>query len=525
MQKLSRREMLKLIGVTSVGLATAACMPAQPGSGSAGSGAPGEAPVRITMVESWFGVPQYKESIDPVTQAISQKMQSEGLNVEIQSMILEDHGNKYPALYASGADFTMAFDAPWNKMNSLRDQGALLPLEDLIDQHGDKLKEAITEKIYEANFMNGHLYGVPAAYYYGGTGGVIFREDLRQKYGAPMPTSDGRWASLEPYLQAIVDNEPDLIPFVNVATQSMVGYNPNRVAWTPGVSKTGVRALNATQDWTLVDEEDDPILIETAELLREWWEKGYVNKTDLPFSGSSQNSQVDYIYPGRAAACVENEPDYKWVQQTKEMQASDPSAQLMGVDMIGERAGLVKGLGSLKQWNFVVFNYSAPAAQHQAGIQFFNWLAGTQDNIDLWLMGIDGVNYKKEDNMRFSEIEGVDQARNYRRMWYVSGMSGRYQRLPADLPPEAEEALKFFTTESNWVFNPYEQFEADTKALEVESAKLNAVYDEATHGLNSGQVATPEAIQRMKKLLDDAGRQEYKAKLQAQLDGFIASRA
>jgi hypothetical protein len=59
--------------------------------------------------------------------------------------------------------------------------------------------------------------------------------------------------------------------------------------------------------------------------------------------------------------------------------------------------------------------------------------------------------------------------------------------------------------------------------LEVDTAKLNAVYLEATHGLNSGQVATPDAQAQMKKLLDGAGRQDYKAKLQAQLDAYIAA--
>lgn len=524
MNRLSRRELLKWMGITGAGMALAACAPAgAPQSAAAGEGAPDQAPVLITMVESWFGVPQYKESIDPVTQEISRKMQSEGLNVEIQSMILEDHENKYPALYASGANFTMAFDAPWYKMNTLRDQGALVPLEEMVENLGPELKVAITEKIYEANFMNGHLYGIPAAYYYGGTGGVIFREDLRQKYDAPMPTSEEGWPSLEPYLEAIAQNEPDLIPFINVATQSLIGYNRNRKGWTPGVSKTGVSIPDATQAWQLMDEEDNPALIEAAELLREWWEKGYVNKTDLPFSGSSQNAQIDYIYPGRGAACVENEPDYKWVDQTKQMKSSNAEAELMGVDMIGERAAVTKGLGSFKQWNFVVFNVNAPSEQHEAGIQYFNWLASSQDNLDLWLMGIDGVNYKKEENMRFSEIEGVDAARNYRRMWYVSGMSGRFQRQPADLPASAEEALKFFTTEENWVFNPYEAFEADTKAVEVESAKLNAIYDEAVHGLATGQMPVAEAVAKMKQMLDDAGRQDYKAKLQAQLDEFIAS--
>lgn len=521
MQTVSRRKFMQLAGMTSLGVALAACAPAPaaaPAEGNAGT-----EPILITLVESWFGVPQFKESLEPITQAISKKMQEEGLNIELQSMILEDHNNKYTALYAAGADFTMAFDAPWNKMNSLRDQGALSPIEDMIDAHGPKLKEEITEKIYNANFMNDHLYGIPTAYYYGGTGGVIFREDLRKQWGADMPTSEGGWPSLESFLAAVQKNAPELIPFVNVATQSLTGYNPGRRAWSPGVSDTGVIIPDCTTDWQLTDAEDFAPMVESAQLLRSWWEKGYVNKTDLPFSGQSQNSQIDYIYPGKAGACVENEPDYKFVDQTKQMKSSNPDAELMGVDMIGARAGKVRMVGNLKQWNFIVFNVNAPKEQQEAGIQYFNWLASHQDNMDLWLMGIDGANYKKEDNLRFSEVAGVDAARNYRRMWYVSGISGRFQRQPVDLPKSAEEALAFFTTESNWDFNPYEQFEADTKALEVDSAKLNGVYDEAVHGFNTGQEPTEDAIKKMKQVLDDAGRQEYKAKLQKQIDDYIAA--
>jgi hypothetical protein len=108
-------------------------------------------------------------------------------------------------------------------------------------------------------------------------------------------------------------------------------------------------------------------------------------------------------------------------------------------------------------------------------------------------------------------------------MWYVSGLSGRFQRQPIDLPPEAETALKFFSTESNWIFSPYEQFTPDIKALEQDTAKLNAVYDESVHGFNTGQMPTDQAIAKMKKMLDDNGRQTFKAKIQKQLDDYIAA--
>ena len=324
-------------------------------------------------------------------------------------------------------------------------------------------------------------------------------------------------------MDAISKNEKGLIPFGNVTTQSLTAYNRNRLSWSPGATKTGVVILDATKNFKFVNQEDDPTFIETAKLLRSWWEKGYVNKTDLTFSGSSQNAQVDYVYPGKIAACVENEPDYKWVDQAKQMKAAMTDADLRGVDMTGMRAG-TKALGALKQWNFIVFNATAPKDQQEAGMKWYNWLVGSQDNIDLWLMGIDGKNYMKEDNLKFSEISGADAARNYRRQWYVSGVSGRFQRQPKDLPKEADDALKFFSTADNWVFNPHEQFEPDVKTLEVDSAKLNAVYDEAIHSLNTGQMPTDEAVQKMKKMLDDTGRQTYMAKLQKQLDDFIAGK-
>ncbi len=166
-------------------------------------------------------------------------------------------------------------------MNSLRDQGALLPIEGLIETASARpSKKQITEKIYNANFTNGHLYGIPTAYYYGGTGGAIYREDLRQKWGARTPTSEGGWPSLESFLAAVVKNAPELIPFVNVATQSVTSYAGARRALTSGVTKTGVMIPDPMVDWQLIDEEEYAPMVESAELLRSWWEQGYINKTD-----------------------------------------------------------------------------------------------------------------------------------------------------------------------------------------------------------------------------------------------------
>ena len=114
MKKLSRRDVLRVMGIGSAGALLAACAPPaaapaaapaapaakEPAKEAAPAAAPASgAPLKITLVESWFGVPQFKESIDPITTALSKKAQAEGLNVEFQSMILDDHDTKYPVLY------------------------------------------------------------------------------------------------------------------------------------------------------------------------------------------------------------------------------------------------------------------------------------------------------------------------------------------------------------------------------------------------------------------------------------------
>jgi hypothetical protein len=554
---MSRREFLKLSSLATGAAVLAACAPQaaeapqadepkaeepkaeEPKAEEPQAPEPTQAPakvdpVKVVFVEAWFGVPQYNETIAPVTKALSEKAQAEGVNVEFESMVLDDHSNKYAAMYASGADFTCAFDAPWNKMNTLRDQKALVPLEELING-APTLKEEITEKIFNFNFEKGpdgqkHLYGIPTAYYYGGTTGVTIREDLRTKYGIPAPDPAAGWASFEPFLQAIAENEKGMTPFANTAryAPSMISHaSQGYFMWGPLGEAHVACKLSPNFDkaeYKFINSEDDALYVDRIKMLRAWWEKGWINKADLPLTASSETVEKDFLIPGKAASCMQNDAEVKaWQEFNPIMKQANPDAELKGYDMTGLSTGKFKGMGALKQWNFVVFNATAPVEKTQAGIQWFDWLVSSQDNIDLWLMGLEGVNWKKEDNLRYSEIEGTDAATNYRRQWYVSGVSGRFQRMAVNIAPEAEAIILACTKEDNYVFNPYEGFSVDREPLEEILTSMVAMQEEAGHGMHSGQLPPDEAIAKYTKMMDDAGRQQVKEILQAQLDEYIAN--
>jgi putative aldouronate transport system substrate-binding protein len=547
MKRITRREMLRLMAYSAAGAALAACgpkptpepteVPVEPTEVPAATAVPTEAPapttappaeepIVVTHVESWFGVPQFQDVVDPVNEVISDMMQQDGLNIEIRSMILDDHETKYPLLYTSGADFQCAFDAPWHRMPSLRDQGALVPLNDLFEEYGPKIIEGVTPKIIEFNkHSDGKLYGLPIGFYYNEVTAITIRQDLLEKYGLEPPSPNDGWYGWKPFLEAVRDNEPGMIPLATRAYKGdcMADWNQwKQMRRHPAGNETAgfiIPDLREGQEWMIYEDVDT--FYPAVELLREFWEEGLV--PEVPISNdTSVRPYEDYFLPGKAAALVSNGMGVLSGQTTKEIQEFVPGAKVWAYDTQGYTTGKRKGIGALKQWNFVVFNAQAPEEKQVACAQFWNWLYSGQEQMDVWFFGIEGENWIKEEPFRYRDPEGVDLTRNYRKEWYISGLQGKFRRLPADAPEEWLEHLKFLSSEENWDFTPYERFALDTKPIETEMGTVSAAYDEAAFGWRTGTMPVEESIARFTQMMNDAGRSELMEKCQEQLDAWIA---
>jgi putative aldouronate transport system substrate-binding protein len=492
------------------------------------------APKLITYVDSaGFGVPQYKESIDPIAEALSQKMQAEGVNLQLRVLLLDDPVNEYPLLFASGAEFTFAFDAPWKAMNSLRDQGYLRPLENLLPDYPNII-EAITPEVIEYNYMLGHLYGLPTGFYVqtSAAGTLVYRQDLAEKYGLyPITSLD----ELEVFFDEILANEPGMIPFGADPTFNAFylggapwgWYQPEqyppKYSYNPGNAMIGGQVEDVLRaKLTYVDNNKEDSFRASVDRARQWQEKGYVNKNMLQLL--EVNAFDEFFNPGKCGAIAYNEGILKAKMLIQPaLQTFIPEAKAAGFDQNQTRAGGTIGFAQFKQWNFQVFNSNMALEDTKAGLQFFDWLLADQDNIDIWLMGIDGVNYKKLPNMRYEDLPDVDGTTNYRRRWYVAGVPGRFERVPADASDEYLEVLEYITNPEYHMPNPMELFEPDRKVVETELAQCQAAETEALPPLEAGEVADINAgIAAYGQALDAAGRQVVKAVFQEQLDAWLA---
>ncbi len=556
-RKLSRREMLRLLGLAGAGVLAGCATPetivetvevektvevevekvvektvevekvvtAVPGP---------EGPKVITYVESaGFGVPQYRETIDPIAQALSEKMQSEGLNLELRVLLLDDPTNEYPLLYASGADFTFAFDAPWKNMNSLRDQGYLRELDNLIGDYPN-IVSAITPEVIEYNYMLGHLYGLPTGYYVAShsAGHVIYRQDLAEKYGMyPIKNLD----ELELFLEEVKNNEPGMIPFGSDPTFNTYylggcpwsWYQPEeypaKYGYNPGNAMIGAGVEDLIREkLTYVDSEIQDSFRAQAERARQWYEKGYVNMNMLQLL--EVNAYDEFFNPGKCAAITYNEAILKAKLQIQPaLQALVPEGKAAGFDENLSRDGASIAFAVFKQWNFQVFNANSALEDTRAGLQFFDWLLADQDNVDLWLFGVDGVNYKKLPDMRYEDLPDVDGTTNYRRRWYVAGVPGRFERVPGDASEEFMEVLEYITNPEYHLPNPLENYEPVRKVVETELAQMDAASKEATLPMVAGQLDPAAGIAAYTQALDAAGRQQVKAVFQEQLDEWLTA--
>jgi len=398
----------------------------------------------ITYLETaGFGVPQYSETIDPIAEALSKKMQAEGLNLEFKVLVLDDPRNEYPMLAAGGADFTWSFDGQWYHMLDFLAQGYFRPIEALLPEYGPNIIKAIGQDLINTNYMKGHLYGLPTGFALSCEAGGLYRLDLAEKYGM------GRLHNLdelEAFLYEVKKNEPDMIPFASDSNWTAAGmpgpwhgYVPPRTGLDlPGdiPGKAGL-AMDDIIEGRLnyVDGESKARSRAGYERCRLWMEEGLVNRNMLQLQTLSADEEL--FCPGRAAAMCFTEPVIKaeLLFQPK-LESYVPGAKAAGFESSMWRDGADIKWARFVVWNFQCFNANMALEDTIAGLKFFDWLLADQDNIDIWLFGIDGVNYTKLPNMRYRDIPGIDGTTNYRRRWYIAGVPGKFERVPESASDE-----------------------------------------------------------------------------------------
>ena len=104
---------------------------------------------------------------------------------------------------------------------TLAANGQIQPLDELVAEYGQGIVEALGEKYINAGRVGTELYGITVNRDLASNHGFVGRTDLLEKYSLSLDNVK-TIADLEPILQTIKDNEPDMYPLAPQAAPMMV---------------------------------------------------------------------------------------------------------------------------------------------------------------------------------------------------------------------------------------------------------------------------------------------------------------
>lgn len=226
------------------------------------------------LIEVAWYYPGDKQSDMPVVlDEINKKLEDEiGVRLALKTIDNSSYASKMNLVISSGEEFDICFAANYSlPFLPNVENGAFMPLNDLIDNEAPKLKEVMPEYVWGSTTVDGEIYAVPNYQILPTEFCLTTTKELTQKHSFDYSKITDL-KSLEPFLATIKEKEPDLYPYHPSYSEVEMKYEqiyPTNFAVIKKDDKDNVKVYN----WFELDEYKEHI-----KLMHEWYKKGYIRK-------------------------------------------------------------------------------------------------------------------------------------------------------------------------------------------------------------------------------------------------------
>ncbi|MCD9021107.1 extracellular solute-binding protein [Cohnella silvisoli] len=436
---------------------------------------------------------------------------------------------------ASGDQVDVVFDAQWQTMSPNISKGIYLNLDKYFnnDEYPGLKKAFGPDYIDNNKFVDGsgekHIYGIPFTQTFGFLQGVMIRKDLREKYGLPEIKSV---AELEAYFDAVLKNEKGVVPFglnggipslgnwlvPNVPPQSRLAMLAGEVLPTYSINADGtVNVVFHGEDISALAEgmNKKENFYQGEIKAREWYTKGYLEKDVI-----SQKDPIGFFKAGKFAAIAGDTAGF--VATNNELKSKVPGAEGELVFLVpGVMEGTPKSLLSdFKAWNFACIPANSKNADRV--MKFFDWLNASQDNHDLFELGIKGKDWEPVGDSQYKVPDGVDIGKVYDFPGYMMTWNPTYIRTNANLPENIVHINQYLGDTNNFIKSPTSEFSLNAEPIKNELTKVGQEYKKARTIAGLGltddyEGAYKKMIEKAKKL----GLEKIRAEIKKQLEEYL----
>lgn len=440
-----------------------------------------------TVTVKWLIPGDKQQDHDKVMEDLNKKIK-EKINVELDLELIPqgEFNDKVKLASTAGEDFDLVFTANWlNSFDQNMSRDAFLPITDLLDEYGQGIKEAIPDWLLDVSRVNGEIYAVPNQQIIARQLGVVVQKEYAEKYNLDM-TSMTDIRELEPFLDEIVANEPNLIP-IDSRVDAVLERDYESFA-------NGAAYINKNEEDGTVYSYTD-VLEEQLRLDHEWYEKGYIRQDIATVTDNSADVKANrYVV---SLSSWKPGIDAEWTQR-------------QGIDYIAIpiEGAYIKATSGIETMTAINVN----AAHPQEAMKLLNLVYTDKDIYNEILYGIEGEHYNKVGDNRAEIIEGTA----YNMSAYAWKLGNQFN---AWLMPGQADDLWEQTDELNRTaeVSPLRGFVFNSEPIQAELAQFDAVVKEFKYG----QYTTDDIdqfIEDYKTKLEQAGVPAIVEEVQNQID-------
>lgn len=485
-----------------------------------------------TLKLYFFGDSNTFKNYQPVLDEFYNKTK-DTLNTKLEFNIIAaaDYGQQMKLKIAAQEDMDLVFDAPWRNLNTFATQGVYQELDKYFNS--DKypgLKKAFSKDYLEANKILGKQIAVPITNTFIDLEGFLYRKDLVKKYNLKDIQS---YADLEAYLKAVKDNEKGMTPLG--AKTPGLGRNwkdetrdrDGNVYLISGVP-AGIEVAISKDGKTVLGVAAQAETESAYTSFPAPWNKPnidlFVNAKKLSPYMNQDAMVAKEIAPlfnaGKVAAIEGTLNDYANTESA--LKKAVPGAELgfwvSKDDSRNMKAGAI--LTTYQAWNFLCVPTVSKKADRT--MKFLDWVYASQENNDLFTLGIKGKNWEAVGDKQWKLPTGVDAANNYAFPGYELTWNPLYSRTSAALPSDMQKLAEYEFKADTFKKSLLSGFTFDQTNVKTEIAKLSGVGSKYDAALKSGQVASvSETMAQRLKEEQDAGLEKVKAEVKTQVQKFL----
>ncbi len=437
---------------------------------------------------------------------------TEFLNNEFAEKMEEDLGIKLKVTfvpwdqYWEQKDIMLAAKEPvdlyWDglpDLSTMVNKKQTMPLDDLIAEYGQDMLKVLPKEQIQGGMIDGVTYGIPSAYAPSSNMFqlVCVREDLLKDVG--MTTLETPEDLME-YSKKVKEKYPEIQgggdPLIKPLTRY---YTDEQYNWV------------AAQDLVVFGEEthkaysyyETEAFQELSKFNRQMSLDGqYTDDVTIKYNERSTRMHTGIYIWVEGSLGKENE-------MIDAVRQNVPDAELKSYLLAPEKPDYIVAAGG----EVMCIPQSAP--NPEGAMKFLNWLYTSQENYNMALYGVEGVDYEIQDD-RIVKLQGDE----FFYEWMFRNQ--HYQMFAPDVDEEFIEMYKNWDNDAKrsaafgFAFDNSNVKEIENQLKEIEGRDISAIRS----GFIDFETAYPKAIQDLK----DAGIDEYVAEVQRQLDEFLANK-